>query len=255
MVNDGSTDDTLHRLSVYAGNERVRILTQENQGVSSARNRGLDAVRGKYVYFLDGDDLLMPGMLDTLVSSARQHDAVLVEGGYQLITREGAPGRVISHSSGRIGDRLGFSGFVCGKLFDRCLFSRVSFPDCSYEDSIMTQILVPMILQGGMTAWGLEEPVFCYRFNPSGITQSITSTPKAVDNLYITEALLRDREVLGLKLTQGYYENLLDMMVLGWIRAEGLPEEDRRALFVLFRRLLMREFPEYGTTLTRQKKL
>ena len=61
VVNDGSTDDTLKRLEMFAS--RVRIITQDNAGIGAARNRGIDESRGKYVATLDHDDWWLPGKL------------------------------------------------------------------------------------------------------------------------------------------------------------------------------------------------
>ena len=52
-VDDGSTDDSPKILSEYAAKDsRIRIITQPNGGLSAARNAGMDAATGKYIYFL-----------------------------------------------------------------------------------------------------------------------------------------------------------------------------------------------------------
>lgn len=58
-VNDGSTDDSLERIQHYVSlDERVIVFSQVNQGVSSARNHGLDFASGDYILFVDSDDWL-----------------------------------------------------------------------------------------------------------------------------------------------------------------------------------------------------
>ncbi len=57
-VNDGSTDGSANILDEYAKHDaRVRILTQENQGLSMARNNGTEESLGEYVWYVDADDL------------------------------------------------------------------------------------------------------------------------------------------------------------------------------------------------------
>ncbi len=63
VVDDGSTDETAERVAVLA--EKVRYYRQENQGPGAARNLGLKNARGRYVAFLDSDDLWFPWTLQT----------------------------------------------------------------------------------------------------------------------------------------------------------------------------------------------
>ena len=66
-VDDGSTDGTAAVLQRYAAADaRFRLFRQENAGVSVARNRALQEAKGDWILFLDGDDLLAPGLLSAL---------------------------------------------------------------------------------------------------------------------------------------------------------------------------------------------
>ena len=68
-VDDGSRDGTLSALQALAKDEpRMRVLHQENGGVSIARNRALDEARGQWIAFVDADDALPPRALETLLS-------------------------------------------------------------------------------------------------------------------------------------------------------------------------------------------
>jgi glycosyltransferase involved in cell wall biosynthesis len=65
VVDDGSTDDTAGLITArYAGEPRLKLIRQENQGVSAARNAGLRASSGKYLAFIDSDDEFLPHHLE-----------------------------------------------------------------------------------------------------------------------------------------------------------------------------------------------
>lgn len=62
VVDDGSTDDTKERLVPFSN--RIRYVHQRNQGLSAARNRGINEAQGEYIAFLDSDDAFHPRKLE-----------------------------------------------------------------------------------------------------------------------------------------------------------------------------------------------
>ena len=73
VIDDGSTDGTAALLEHYPD---VKVVHQENRGMSTARNRGLDEARGEYILFVDSDDLLTDGALETLVAELSGEDII-----------------------------------------------------------------------------------------------------------------------------------------------------------------------------------
>jgi glycosyltransferase involved in cell wall biosynthesis len=72
-IDDGSSDDSLSICEYYRSkDERFRVISSEHKGVSSARNIGLNACTGEYVCFLDSDDRLCRGALNTLYQNAKR---------------------------------------------------------------------------------------------------------------------------------------------------------------------------------------
>lgn len=76
VVDDGSTDETAEVLARYG--ERVRVIRQENRGVSAARNAGIAAASGEWIAFLDSDDLWKPRKLEKQMAWLQAHPQVKI---------------------------------------------------------------------------------------------------------------------------------------------------------------------------------
>jgi glycosyltransferase involved in cell wall biosynthesis len=87
-VNDGSTDTSAELLARYQS--RIQIITQPNRGLSNARNAGIAAGAGKYVAFLDADDIWEPSMLERTVDALERNPrCVLAYGDVTVVDSEG----------------------------------------------------------------------------------------------------------------------------------------------------------------------
>ena len=87
VVDDGSTDNPAEVTRRFAG---VRLIRQENRGLSAARNAGLAALETSHVVFLDADDRLEPGAIAAgLACFGRAPDCGFVYGGHRYIDAEG----------------------------------------------------------------------------------------------------------------------------------------------------------------------
>lgn len=79
LVDDGATDSSRAMCDEYAQKDaRIRVIHQPNGGLSAARNTGLSAASGEYIYFLDSDDYIEPTALADLVSAVQQEQADVV---------------------------------------------------------------------------------------------------------------------------------------------------------------------------------
>lgn len=87
IIDDGSTDLTPQILSRFH-HENIRIIRQANAGPARARNVGLKAATGQYVYFMDSDDLLSANALPILLNTAQNNDADIVKFCLRLISHQ-----------------------------------------------------------------------------------------------------------------------------------------------------------------------
>ena len=80
LINDGSTDNSGNICNNWAKKDsRFRVIHQENLGVSSARNKGIDNAKGEYIYFLDGDDTCCNDIFSNIFSNISTYDLYLGE--------------------------------------------------------------------------------------------------------------------------------------------------------------------------------
>lgn len=104
VVNDGSPDTPQLEEALTKYRDRIVYIKQENQGAASARNTGLRRARGRYVAFLDSDDLWLPNYLEEQLRSLDQSKADLVYADALLIGDSPLAGRTYMETSPSSGE-------------------------------------------------------------------------------------------------------------------------------------------------------
>lgn len=90
VVDDGSPDNCPRILDEYAETDsRIRVIHQKNGGVAKARNTGIDAATGEYVYIVDSDDWLQTNALEVLIRDADETKADVIMGDCTVQTERG----------------------------------------------------------------------------------------------------------------------------------------------------------------------
>lgn len=75
LINDGSIDNSYNIAEQWANRHaNIRLFSQDNQGQSVARNKGLDVAKGKYIMFVDSDDKLFPNVIGKILNLAEKND-------------------------------------------------------------------------------------------------------------------------------------------------------------------------------------
>lgn len=92
VIDDGSSDHTVDLVREYAKtDDRVLLYTQKNRGPQATRNRGLERAKGKYVTFLDHDDLLLPNSLNRRLEVLARKEHLICGGRCEIVDLEGEP--------------------------------------------------------------------------------------------------------------------------------------------------------------------
>ena len=126
IVNDGSTDNTQKQLHEWEKkDERIKVINQKNQGVSSARNKGIETATGKYIMFLDSDDYLEKNSLNLIFDTIKQKKSDLICFGYN-VCYENKKIEIVNNEIQNSNDCIesivlgeGIKGFLWNKVFLR----------------------------------------------------------------------------------------------------------------------------------------
>ena len=154
VVDDGSTDGSPAICDAYTQKDaRIRVIHQENQGVSVARNTGLDIASGEFIAFVDSDDTLEPDMYQLLMELAQTHQADIAHCGYKKVRLDGSSKDVCGTDVLLVQDSAEaskcllrgqyFVGSPWNKLYKRHLFQDIRFdPTLKNNEDILVNVLV-----------------------------------------------------------------------------------------------------------------
>jgi len=179
LINDGSPDKSGEICDAYEKEDRrIRVLHQENKGVSAARNTGLDMASGDFIGFVDSDDYINECMYEVLLSNCLKFDAEVSV--CRLARFEGEAAHVELKQSDKTNvfsarealiNMHGRDGQVytvpCNKLYRRDLFEELRYPlNKINEDEFLTYKVMDNAKRIVLT----EEVLYYYRVNNGSIT-------------------------------------------------------------------------------------
>lgn len=249
IVDDGSENSPLPALQQYADN--VIYLRQKHQGLSVARNTGIQMATGQYLQFVDADDKLIPSAYNTCLDIIRKHsDADMVLFDFDDEPPTSGTSFMRHHN---------IHGAAWGYLFRRATLSDLRFtPGIFHEDELFT----PQLLIRAEVVYPTKAKAYSYNKRPNSITTSkdaahiekrqtdalqvIFELNKMADRLPKNDQLAMDRRVA--QLTMDYlYNTIMQTRSLSItqqriqvLRAEGLfplPDRNYTSKYQWFRRL------------------
>ena len=187
LIDDGSPDRCGEICDEYAAKDsRIVVIHQKNQGVSAARNAGLDAARGTYIGFVDSDDWIEPEMYQTLMTVAKDRNASLTACSYCL--NDAMPERLAGALSEECLFRGGkqllldlyakpsvLMGTCCTKVFAKDMIGSARFIEglTIWEDLVFLQSCYLRDKDESLIAVKLPNRLYHYCVNAASATNSI----------------------------------------------------------------------------------
>lgn len=220
LINDGSTDGTAEKISPYLNKENIKLLSQKNSGQSAARNNALFASSGRYIMFVDGDDILLKNSIQNLMNAATKENADIAEGEFiwfwdgAVITEEKiADSRKKPHIESYKSNPkfvLPCPGYSVAKVYRREMWETVRFPEgYIFEDTITKYILRRKANKVVFTG----EPVYGYRSNSSSSTHS-GMKPKLLDSIWVFRRYIELCEQENVPFDETFYAMAISSLAL-----------------------------------------
>lgn len=232
VVDDGSTDGTASYLNSL-DYQNVRLISQSNQGVSAARNTGIQAARGEYLAFLDADDVWEASKLEKQVNFLDNHQDIGIVGAkITLIDSEGQLIRKLDIPHNQritMEDLLKYDCLLCGStpLVRRVCFEHAGLFDTELSFAEDWEMWIRISLRNQIFV--LQEHLVYYRQHNSSASKNAHKMALSAE-----KALLKVRPLLSLSQHKIFREACSDYILKSsWIMLSQ--SEYYRSILVAFK--------------------
>lgn len=242
LIDDGSSDNTRNICTNFANRDnRIRYYYENNAGVSSARNYGLNLAKGEYITFIDADDYVDSFYLERLIDTMHENNCDIVISNafdvtdevYLTNTTEGCT--MLSQKDAIIAlFRSKMFSHVCwGNLYTRNVISNISF-DKSLRVAEDEKFLVECICKANTVTFLNEKHYYYFLHDESTVNSGFTEKFFDEVNLYFE---LYDRFAEDLKIQKLIANKLFDYLER-LITYKEIPEEQKAQILTFYSRAL-----------------
>ncbi len=201
LIDDGSPDNCPKICDEFAAKDpRIRVIHQENQGVSAARNHGIEIATGEFIAFIDGDDYVAPEYFETLLSLIIENDADMSISRIEDVDESGEPIPNSGENSFKNGtftsreifEKNMLTNSPVQKLYKRKLFYKIRFPEdfVICEDAIIAHHVIDLCGKISVT----EKKLYYYvRHSDSATGDLLNARPESIRKMIDSTRAYLDR--------------------------------------------------------------
>lgn len=185
LVENGSSDNSVEVMKRY-DDSRIRLIVMEgNVGAANARNEGMKLAEGRYVSYLDADDLWQKNKLSLQLAFMKEKDAAFSFTGYEFGDENAVGTGKVVHVPVTLTYKQALSNttiFTSTVMFDthKIAKEQLYMPNVKSEDSALWF----RVLRSGITAYGLNENLVIYRRPGKSLSSNKIEAMRRIWNLY-----------------------------------------------------------------------
>lgn len=213
IVNDGSTDNSSEIIEkVVEDEENIKIINQINKGLGAARNVGLEQASGKYVFFVDSDDYILPDTLNFLIDVVRKNNSDIIGFNWKEVYSSGKTVPIEKNSelydkvlSGAYYlNKYNLKGSVWSYVFFRSFLEEfsLSMPEGIYHED---ELFLPKTFTKARNVFFIDKYIYAYLQRENSITtkKEYSFLKKRIsDSIFVIEGLLQFQKGEDLTNTQ-----------------------------------------------------
>lgn len=245
LVDDGSTDNTAEICDEFGIRDNIKVIHQENAGLSEARNAGLELAEGELITFVDSDDYLEPNTYPRLIGIMERHPqydileySIVKEDNGKVLFSLDLPDREYTDMAQYWFDGRAYTHcYAWNKVYRRGLFHGVRYPKGKkFEDVYM----LPQLLRNAKVVRTTHLGLYHYIYNVDGITVSADGNA-LFELLNAHLPLINDKTLRSYNGFEEYYYHVLNIQIStyvesgndGYIQLPTLPYHHRWKLKLL----------------------
>ena len=197
LVNDGSKDNSLKIAQEFSKkDDRIKLISQENQGLSMARNAGIKEASGDFISFIDSDDWISPNYYEKLINSIEKNSCDIALASI-LRVRENSKKDRIKYEKEEIKTSLADKIKLCdiprccyvwNKLYKKELIENSPFTKGAYYEDVLW---TPEIIKKAQKIVSVPDCYYYYRANASSIVKQKQNSKKQKDSYIAKKKLLK----------------------------------------------------------------
>ena len=205
LIDDGSSDGSSDICDKYAQKYNfIKVIHQNNKGVSSSRNNGIINSRGRYILFVDSDDYLLSHTLNTINLSSLDYDIIQFRHQVSNNNKTILKSQKFSKNNTKILNL--YYGYMWNKFYKREIFKNIKNTVGYWFEDMINDLIIFPTYKNILTS---NQITYSYTINDNGITSTSRHSHKILDAYFVLKEIISHIDDYKINYTAEHFKRLL----------------------------------------------